>query len=154
LRSALGEGTEVRVEFTSNGEKYRARRTFSRENSDPKLEREADGSWIKLDDNNPGKLISIAAYSQGEILEYARQPVGRVGLIDAHLDLSYINEKISTKKSELEHNSKELIAARKAVEDLQEQAAATSALAEHEAELSSLFDDDLVKNQSIWSSER
>lgn len=154
LQSALGEGAEVCVEFTSNGERYRAKRTFSLEKSDPQLERQASGTWIKLDDNNPDKLISIAAYSQGEILEYARQPVGRVGLIDAHLDLGQVSATINTTIAALEDNSKEFIAARKVVRDLQEQAATASDLAEHEAQLSNLFDDDLVKSQSVWSSER
>lgn len=153
LQSALRDGSEVCVEFTSNGDNYRAKRTFDNEGSAPQVDRLADGIWIRVD-GMPEDFISIAAYSQGEILEYARQPVGRVGLIDAHLDLGQINTTINSTKEELKSNAANLIVARDLVKSLEEKAAKASTLTEREAELSKLFDDDLVKSQSVWSSER
>ena len=62
--------------------------------------------------------MAIAAFSQGEILEYARQPVGRVGLVDAKLDLTESDKRIVSTESKLNLNGTNLIAARRRVQTL------------------------------------
>ena len=153
LESALLDGTQVAVEFSTPTESYRVRRTFSSAGSNPLVEQAVADEWVQVD-YDPADLLKVAAFSQGEILEYARQPVGRVGLIDAKLELAAIEGRVSESMSELEANGTALIAARDKVQALTQQAASAKSLKERERELSALFDGDLVKAQGRWTAEQ
>jgi hypothetical protein len=152
LAYALGDGTEVQVRASVDGQSYRIRRTFDQDGSLPVVEQDVDGDWVEIE-REPSSLLGIAAFSQGEILEYARQPVGRVGLVDAHLDLADIEERIETAESDLEDNIHDLIQAKARVDRLIQEAAKVTSLQARETELSALFDPKLVKQQGLWTSE-
>lgn len=152
LAYALREGTEVQVRVSLDGESYRVCRSFDPTGSTPTVEQDIEGEWVKIE-RDPSTLLGIAAFSQGEILEYARQPVGRVGLIDAHLDLIEIDARIAVAETGLSNNIGTLINARARVEELTEKALKVSALQLRETELSALFDAELVKEQRLWASE-
>ncbi|WZH35539.1 MAG: AAA family ATPase [Microbacterium enclense] len=153
LQKALGEGTEVAVEIRLASGRYRVKRTFTQKGSRASVEQDVDGDWVQID-RVPSDLIPIAAFSQGEILEYARQPVGRVGLIDVHLDLSSIESKIQQCEQSLRANAINLVKAREGVDQLRIKAARVDELKERERTLSALFDEDLVKEQRLWTAER
>ncbi|MBA2953305.1 AAA family ATPase [Nocardioides sp. CGMCC 1.13656] len=153
LETALLEGTTVAVEISAPSDQYRVSRTFGVAESVPVVEQDVANEWVRVD-HDPADLLTIAAFSQGEILEYARQPVGRVGLIDAKLDLTEIDVRIAESESKLRENATALIAARDRVQMLTEQAAEAKSLKERERELSALFDDDLVKSQGRWTAEQ
>lgn len=154
LASALGDGTEVAVEVSTPTEVFRIKRTFRAANdSEPVVERDAAGEWVHVD-RKPSSLITLAAFSQGEILEYARQPVGRVGLVDAKLDLVEIESRIVANTAKLEANGLQLISARDRVQSLTEDAAEAAVLQTRERELSTLFDGELVKSQGRWTAEK
>lgn len=152
LDSALREGTTASVEITTAADNYRVTRVFRSSGSTPVVEQFIEGEWLRVD-HDPASLMSIAAFSQGEILEYARQPVGRVGLVDAHLDLSEVDDRIADRTAKLKSNGTNLITARDRVLGLTEQAAEVTALKERERELSALFDGELVKAQGRWTAE-
>ncbi|WP_413320305.1 AAA family ATPase [Agrococcus sp. 1P02AA] len=153
LESALREGTTASVEISTTTDSYRITRTYRATGSMPVVEHIIEGEWVQVD-HAPSSLLSIAAFSQGEILEYARQPVGRVGLVDAHLDLTEIEGRISDRTARLKANGTNLIAARDRVQTLAEQAAEVAALKERERELSTLFDGELVMAQGRWTAEQ
>lgn len=152
LAYALRDGTEVQVRLSVDGESYRVRRSFNPTGSTPVVEQNIDGEWVEIE-REPSSLLSIAAFSQGEILEYARQPVGRVGLIDAHLDLIEVDTRIAIAEDGLEKNITALIDARELVAKRIEEAAKVADLQKRETELSALFDPELVKQQGLWTSE-
>jgi hypothetical protein len=153
LEAALREGTTVAVAMSTPTEQYRVSRTFGVAGSAPVVEQDVADEWVRVD-HDPADLLTVAAFSQGEILEYARQPVGRVGLIDAKLDLTEIDARIAVSESKLRTNGTALIAARDKVQKLTEQATEAKSLKERERELSALFDDDLVKSQGRWMAEQ
>lgn len=153
LAYALRDGTEVQVHVRVDGETFRVRRAFDPAGSAPIVEQDMDGDWVEIA-REPATLFNIDAFSQGEILEYARQPVGRVGLIDAALDLFDIEDRIDAAEGDLAANAQALIAARKQVEALAQEAGQVPALADRERELSLLFDPALVKAQGLWTTER
>ena len=153
LHSALGEDSTVQIELSTPGEHFRVTRTYSARGSAPKVERLVVNEWIQVD-QAPQALLSLAAFSQGEILEYARQPVGRMGLIDARLDLDDLAEDIARIERSLRLNARDLIAAREQVQTLSVQASAAPELEARERELSALFDGNLVKEQGLWTNER
>ncbi|GFG50765.1 AAA family ATPase [Mycolicibacterium agri] len=153
LAHALRQGTEVSVEVTTTTEKYRIRRSFDLRGTKPVVEQHVDSDWVEIE-RDPSTLIAIAAFSQGEILEYARQPVGRVGLVDAHLDLSSIDQRIAAAEQGLRANAAKLVVARNKVTELGERASRMTTLRERARELSTLFDADLVKAQANWTAEQ
>lgn len=153
LDSALCEGTDVAVEISTPSDTYRVTRTYRSTGSVPVVEQDVAGEWVQVD-QDPSSLLSIAAFSQGEILEFARQPVGRVGLVDAKLDLTGIDGRIAGSEARLKTNGTNLIVARNRVQALTEQAAEAKKLKERERELSALFDGELVKVQGRWTAEQ
>lgn len=153
LESALCEGTEVTVQISTPAETFRITRAFRSSGSEPVVEQDVAGEWVTID-RNPSELLTLAAFSQGEILEYARQPVGRVGLVDAKLNLTAIEDRISDSVTKLNTNGIDLIAARDRVHSLIEEASEVTALEARENELSALFDDAIVKSQGRWTSEQ
>lgn len=153
LETALVEGTTVAVTVSTPTEQYRVSRTLSASGSAPVVEQDVSDEWVRVDED-PADLLSVAAFSQGEILEYARQPVGRVGLIDAKIDLTQIEGRIAESQSKLRANGTALVSARDEVQTLTEQAAEGKNLKERERELAALFDDELVKSQGRWAAEQ
>lgn len=153
LESALCEETDVAAEISTPSGRYRVTRTYRSAGSQPVVEQDVDGGWVQVDQAASG-LIAIAAFSQGEILEFARQPVGRVGLVDAKLDLTEIGTRIASTESRLRTNGANLIAARSRVQTLTEQAGEAEKLKGRERELSALFDGDLVTAQGRWTAEQ
>ncbi|SFF96155.1 AAA domain-containing protein [Blastococcus tunisiensis] len=153
LESALSEGADVAVEISTPTDVYRVTRTYRSIGSRPIVEQDIAGEWVQVD-RVPSSLLTLAAFSQGEILEYARQPVGRVGLVDAKLDLTEIEARIADSEGQLKANGAYLIATRDRMQALAEEAAEAKTLKARERELSTLFDGDLVKAQGRWTSER
>lgn len=153
LETALLEGTTVAVEISTPTEQYRVSRMYSAIGSTPVVEQDVADEWVRVD-HDPAELLTVSAFSQGEILEYARQPVGRVGLIDTKLDLADFDARIADSESKLRANGTALIAARKKVQTLTERATEATSLREREHELSALFDDALVKSQGRWTAEQ
>lgn len=153
LESALCEGTDVICEISTATDAYRVTRTYRSIGSEPVVEQDIAGEWLQID-HDPSSLVTLAAFSQGEILEYARQPVGRVGLVDAKLDLTEIEARVASTERKLKANGTSLIAARQRVQTLTEEATEAKALKARERELSALFDGDLVKAQGRWTSEQ
>jgi AAA domain/AAA domain, putative AbiEii toxin, Type IV TA system/PHP domain len=153
LESALCAGTDVVVEVSMPSDSYRISRTYGLSTSKPLVEQDIDGDWVQVDQDPPG-LLAIAAFSQGEILEYARQPVGRMSLVDAHLDLGDVEIQIGDCEAKLRTNGRNLITARAWAQSLTEKAAGASKLKDRERELSALFDGELVKAQGRWTAEQ
>lgn len=153
LSLALGAGTLVRLIASVDGETYRISRRFSDKASVPAVEQQLGDEWVAIE-RGPEQVLPIAAFSQGEILEYSRQPVGRVGLVDAHLDLGEVTARIGRILADLNRNASALLDARTRVEALSEKSAKATGLQSREEELSDLFDENLVNQQRDWAAER
>lgn len=72
LKSALGAGA-VKLHISANRHRYRIERPFSIDsNPSPVVHQETGDEWATID-ALPSELLTIAAFSQGEVLEYSRQ---------------------------------------------------------------------------------
>lgn len=151
LKAALGNGL-VRLEFRSGDARYLVERPLAVAGAAAQVFQHIGDGWVAID-ANPEDLISIAAFSQGEVLEYSRQPVGRMSLVDAGIALSEVETRIAATKDELATNSTELIAARARVARLREASAQQGELSQQVRELAGLFDSDTVKQQESWNKE-
>ncbi len=153
LDTALGDTGAVFVEFMAGGQSYRVERAYSRDGSaPPSLYQQIGDDWAAVD-ADPATLIPIAAFSQGEILEYSREPVGRMSLVDAGVDLFESERQIGLLVGRLAENSRKVIAARVRLYKLQVKAADQSELDDQVRKLASLFDTGTVKDQESWTKE-
>jgi hypothetical protein len=153
LSTALGEAAVVRLQVRAGGRQYKIERVYSADGEVvPTVFQHTAGDWVEVD-ADPSLLVPLAAFSQGEILEYSREQVGRMTLVDSGIDLAEIETTIDTAQGALESNADQLVAARARVEQLK-----TAASKEHEQsaqvrQLSELFDTDTVKAQEGWTQE-
>lgn len=107
VQNALPPGTRVDVELElRDGTGYSLTRTAGRK---PEL-RDADGNPVEL---NPQDVFDLAVYSQGQILETARQPQAHLGLLDSFIEasLSELRREEQTVLDALQGNRKQLAAA-------------------------------------------
>jgi len=152
LANSLGNSGVVTVFLTVDAERYRVTRAFGHPPGDPEVNQWAVDDWAIVA-VRPNEFVRLAAFSQGEILEYSREPVGRMSLIDAGLDLADIESAAASAKLTLKENGRKLLKARAKVETLEAKAAQEKPLSEKVRELSSLFDTELVKQQDAWKKE-
>lgn len=80
VQTALPPGTRVDVQFQlRDGSSYALTRTAGRK---PEL-RDAEGKTVNLE---PHDVLDVAIYSQGQILDTARQPRAHLGLVDSFIE--------------------------------------------------------------------
>lgn len=154
MSKALMNGSVVRLVLVAGGKRYKVERSFyTSECPDAQVFQQTGHDWAEVD-MDPALLCPLAAFSQGEILEYSREPVGRMTLVDSALDLDEINSRIDKALSGLRANARKLIAARGRVTDLTEEAARVPELKEQVRKLSDVFKTDAVKEQASWTAEQ
>ena len=152
LAFALKNNGVVRVELTSARKRYRVERVLTEPLGAPTVSQQSGGDWVEVN-IDPIQLMQLAAFSQGEILEHSREPVGRMSLIDAGIDLSELESQVEDLEHRLVENSSELVAAREEVRSLREEAGTVPKLSEQVRELAKLFSNELVKQQAGWKTE-
>jgi len=153
LAFALADGAEVTVDVVVGDDLFRFTRVFGSDPGPAVAHQRVADDWVEVD-VDPAQVVPIAAFSQGEILEYARQPVGRVGLIDAQLDLSEIESRIDAAVERLSHNARRLIKARDAVNALAASSAKADDLRDQVRKLSDVLKIDEVQEQGKWTKEQ
>lgn len=114
--------------------------------------KDIDGDWAQVE-LDPQELIELQAFSQGEVLEFTRQPVGRMALVDSGLDLNSFATAEDQALAALEANGGALLAQRAVVSRLRAETSGEDELADRVRQLSELFDTDTVKQQESWTQE-
>ncbi len=154
LNTALTESGVVRLHSYAKGNFYRIERAFSKDGSaQPTVFQQISNDWVEVD-LIPEDLFVLAAFSQGEILEYSREQVGRMTLVDSGIDLSKFESEIKMTTELLNKNALELIECRKKIRKLRNEAGQEAELKEQVRTLAGLFDTELVKEQAGWQKER
>lgn len=171
IRFALDQQADA-TEFQAVREEVDSRLEFAlRENSVVEIDVRVDGnlstvqrSYDPAGSSSPvvvaGALqqpvesaFPIRAFSQGEVLDYARREFGRMTFVDSGLDISQPEHELSKVAEELSTNDDQLLASLgdrgAAAEELKEK----QAIDETHTTLADLFDEDIVKTEELWSSE-
>jgi len=153
LGFGLGTTGVVRVEAATADERYAFERAYgSGGTSNPQVFRAVGDQWAEVD-LHPQEVLQLAAFSQGEILEFSREPVGRMSLVDQALDLSEMESAEARILAEVRANAKELLNQRKLVARLREQIGKEAETAKRVKELSDLFGKEVVTQQEGWRKE-
>ena len=143
----------MKLQVSVGGQRYRIERPFTTAgNASPTVYQETGGEWAEIA-AAPADLVTLAAFSQGEVLEYSRRPVGRMSLVDAGIDISGAEKRIASLNRQAAANASKLIAARQRIDSLREKAGEEAAITEQVRQLAELFDTQVVRQQESWTKE-
>lgn len=99
-------------------------------------------------------FFPIKGYSQSEIIEYAREPLARLSLLDALIDISGEQDAILKAKADLRRNATDLLQHERERERADKQLMALPGLREEIQRLSAFLKNPEVRKQEAWQEER
>lgn len=156
LGFGLAEASTVYVLVRKGVDRYLVERSWvSSEPLPPRVSR-VMGETIEVIDD-PIELSSffpIKAFSQSEIVEYAREPLARLSLLDDLLDISQEQQAIEKAKSDLRSNATELIELQRRLDQERERLRSLPGVSEDIKALSAFFEEPRVQEQESWHKER
>lgn len=110
LISALRPLDTVHILVQRGADIYVVQRTWEAVEPPPsQVEKITDGSREPIANIHLPSFFPITAFSQSEIIEYAREPLARLTLIDPLLDLGEIRMEVERTKGQLTENSDEML---------------------------------------------
>jgi hypothetical protein len=151
----LGESATVRVVLRKDDAAYLIERTWlDGSGLAPVVSRIEGDDLVRLDNVHVPSFFPIKAFSQGEIIEHAREPLARLSLIDDLLDLNSERADLVEVRGQLRRNATEWMETtrelRLAREDLRE----LPGLDERIARLASFLEDPKIRAHEGWYVER
>ncbi|MEX2554608.1 MAG: PHP domain-containing protein [Actinomycetota bacterium] len=156
LGFAMGDAANVRVLVRKSGERYLVERAWQAgEASDPVVYRLGEND-VELVDGpvHLPSFLPIKGFSQGEVIEHAREPLARLSLIDDLIDTDTERSAIKNFKSQLRENAKSIIETRKKIENATTQVKELPGIQEQIKALSRFFEDPKVKGHAGWYKEK
>lgn len=106
IAELVGPGGEIEVVVElENGEEYAVKRIFDGFNNPIQVFRAGEDVELEVSIDN---LFPINAYSQGEVILIARNPIAQLDLIDKHLDLSTEKQALREVRRRLVENGRAL----------------------------------------------
>lgn len=149
LEFALTSGSTVEVMLTRGHARCLVRRAYFKEGpTDPEFVGDTE-QFTGLSGR-----IAITAFSQSEVIEYARTPVGRMGLIDAALNITDLEVREHEIIERLVDNGRLIGSLQAKIEQAGRRLKSLSDVQNRLAELSALFDGETIRMQASWSTEK
>lgn len=156
LQFALGDAATVRVLLRKNGDRYLVERAWrDGEGSDPVVHRVLEDSIEPVE--GPVHLPSffpIKGFSQGEVIEHAREPLARLSLIDDLIKIDSERAVIKELKSKLRENAKLIVETYRKIENAEAQVKELPGVVEQIKALGKFFEDPRVKGHDGWYKEQ
>ncbi|MFC5008727.1 PHP domain-containing protein [Dactylosporangium cerinum] len=149
LKYALTSGSTVEVVLTRGNARCLVRRAYFEDGS---TEPEFVGDTEQL--TGLSGRIAITGFSQSEVIEYARTPVGRMALIDAALDLTEFEVRETDAENRLNDNGRLIGSLESKITQVREKLQTLPDVEKRLEELSGLFDGETLKMQAKWSAEK
>lgn len=157
LEFGLGEGGTVRVAVSKGQQTFVVERTWMGASSpDPVVLTLAAGGVLEPTPApvHVPSFFPIKAFSQGEVIEFARDRSVRLSLIDDLLDLDFERSEIDRVKSELRGSASELLKAERHRQAQLQKVKELPGLALEIGRLTSFLGDDRVKQHESWYLEK
>lgn len=155
LRFALGELAIVSVVVSKGGERYLIQRAWLRDPPQPTVSRLTEAGLVRLD--GPIDLTSffpIRGFSQGEIIEFAREPLARLSLLDDLIEINNESLGIDKAKAELRRNAAEILEVEDNLRLANDQIRELPGISEDVKRYSKLLNHPSVRAQDAWYAER
>jgi AAA domain-containing protein/PHP domain-containing protein len=149
LKYALTSGSTVEVVLTRGPARCLVRRAYF---EDASTQPEFIGDTEQL--TGLSGRIAITGFSQSEVIEYARTPVGRMALIDAELDLTAFEARETETVNNLNDNGRLISQIDSKIMQTRLKLQTLPDVEKRLEELSGLFDEKTVQMQASWSAEK
>ncbi len=151
LNFGLGSAGVVTVVVSTPAGRFMIERPLAADGrGQAQVYQDVDGSWTEVD-MSPAKVLPIVAFSQGEVLEFSREPVGRMSLVDSSIDFNSFCEDALVDALSL--NASRFLDQRRRVSGLKAAVGKETEAQNRVTELSALFDTKVVKQQEGWKKE-
>ena len=155
LTFGIGDHSTVSVVIRKGGERYLIERTWSTRPLAPVVSRVNGGVPTPVDPPiDVPTFFPIRAFSQSEIIEFAREPLARLSLLDDLIDTDAERAVISSKKNVLRSNAAELLAAETELDEAEARVTELPGINEEVARLSKLVQHSSVRQQQAWLTEQ
>ena len=154
LGFGLGYGGKVYVLLRREGERYLVERVYAQSPEAPTIYRFTDdGQLERIPDIEVRMFFPIKAFSQSEIIEFARVPGARLPLIDDLIDISEERSTIGGIKADLRTNATQIVETRREMADAKERLRELPTVRTDIAKFQSFFQHDEVKRHDLWRAE-
>ena len=156
LADAMGDSASVHVLIAKGADRYVVERLWHGPGEGDQSVFRVDGdTLVKLDEEvHLPTFFPIKAFSQGEVIEYAREPLARLSLLDDLLDLQAERSALKATESKLRENATALIQQHHLIEADESLLQQLPGIREGLGQLSKFFTADVVKRQSAWNEEQ
>lgn len=121
---------------------------------DPTVSRLVDGVPEELEPIHLPSFFPIKGFSQTEIIEYAREPLARLSLIDDLIELDAEEAEIEELKGLLRQNATDTVSQYHLVEKSEEALKALPGIREEIDRLKTFLTNEKVRKHALWAAER
>lgn len=151
IESTLGDGGEVEVQIrTEDGERYAIKREYG---ESPRIVRD-DGSEFDVSINSfRSEFFDVEMYSQGELLELARDQRDQLELIDSYVEFDGLKTERKELKDELGKNAEKIARLKNKEETLADEIEDIDAIEENLRLMEERGIKEHVENQEEWEEE-
>ncbi len=154
LRFALGDEAAVRVVLRKGDDLYVVDRAWQVvRGADPVVSRWDGSDLDPMYDVHVPSFFPIKAFSQSEVIEYSREPLARLSLVDDLIDAASEKRSIATAISGLRENAVALLEQRRLKAQSEQEMARLPGLREEIVGLEKFFDQEVVQQQETWEAE-
>jgi hypothetical protein len=150
----LGASGTVRIVVRKDDQPYLIERSWVRGQTLSPVVYRMEETLQRIESVHVPSFFPIKAFSQGEIIEYAREPLARLSLLDDLLDLEHQRASIDGTKGELRRNATEWIETRRRLGEARTRLGELSGLIEQIARLESFVQDPRIQEHEAWYVER
>lgn len=155
LQDQLGSMGTVHIVLAKDGIDYLVERTWSAPPEAPIVQRVNGADSSPVDGGIDMKLFfPIKAFSQSEIIEFAREPAVRLSLTDDLIDLSEEISSVGSLKGQLRTNAAAIISEQNRTAQLEKQLAELPGLVETRDQIDKVLSDPRIAQHHKWYEEK
>ena len=156
LKACLSGINSISVVVTKNDTSYLIHQTLDDGTGDPPIVSRvtADGLEELDEPIHVPDFFPIKAYSQSEILEFARQPEARLSLTDDLIDITVEKSEIKDTKTELQVNAAQLLDSQRQLSEAVQKLESLGTIQEQIQRTTDILDHPRVKSHTLWGAEQ
>lgn len=154
LSHQLGDLGSVHIVVRKGNIRYLIERVWSTTLDVPKVRRCTENGLEPMDEVDLRSFFPIKAFSQSEIIEFAREPEVRLSLTDDLIDKSAETHSINHAKVELANNATQIQGVTAEIASVQDRLKARPGIEEELQQIDAVVTDPRILAQELWYEER
>lgn len=153
LKWQLRKTGTIHVLIATGGSHYLVERTWGKVIERPLVRRMTDAGLLPVDNVDMSLLFPVKAFSQREIIEFAREPEARLSLTDDLIDSSTEQATMVSLKTDLRRNASNILTEHSKRDDILHELEARTSLVETLVNIDAVLNDPRILQQQRWYQE-